>query len=167
MVSIRLNLRSNVNNFLLEYWKIQNLPQWKSSDHQVKAPIFNFTADSFIQFITRIKRRWWSNSNLITLIWGRVFSEHLRFVLPCSFCFFSLLILGHINCVRISIIELSMKQNLPQSQKWKFWIRVVNSCVTHALTSLPEVTVQDADKPNDLSVETDLPELHSGFIREP
>lgn len=61
---------------------------------------------------------------------------------------FFFLNLGHINCVKINIIELAIKQILPQSQKWKFWIRVLNSCVTQALMSESEVMLQDADKRN-------------------
>lgn len=42
----------------------------------------------------------------------------------------------------------------------------MNSCVTSALTSEPEVIVQDADKPNDLSVETYMNYLSVEVRRE-
>lgn len=77
--------------------------------------------------------------------WGEYFLNTLG--LSRAVLFF--LNLGHINCVRISIIELAVKQIVPQSQKWKFWIGAVNSCVTHALTPEPKVMVPHADKRND------------------
>lgn len=123
------------------------------SSFRVKVPIFTFTANVFLKFIKRIQRRWWSNANFISLVhcgWS-IFWTTFDLKPPLNetslFCavfvclFF--LNLGHINCVGITIIELAIKQIRSQSQKWKIWMRVLNSCVTHALMSEPKMLTNE------------------------